>query len=157
VELGLEDSELEELENGALLHDIGLAYVPEQILMKPSSLDDSEWEILRKHTTTGAALLQSIGFHQGAAAVVEQHHEKWDGSGYPRAISGAAIDLKARIFAVADCLEGMTTERPYRMAKSYSEVCDEMRRCAGSHFDPAVVDAFLAIPETDWQRIRSRS
>jgi putative two-component system response regulator len=155
VQLGLSQDELVALEHGALLHDIGTIYIPEEILRKPSALTPDERAIMQKHTEYGARLVGRIGMLAEAAAIVEQHHERWDGSGYPRGLAGEEIDLRARIFAVADCVDAMLNERPYSAAKTLEEISDELRRCRGIQFDPAVVDAFFEVAPAEWRRIDS--
>jgi putative nucleotidyltransferase with HDIG domain len=154
--MGLDEGQLAALEQGALLHDVGMIYVPDQIVRKPGKLEPAEWEQMRCHTEYGAQILREIGFLTEAVPVVEQHHERWDGTGYPRALRGEQIDLKARIFAVADSLEAMTSGRPYRGLRNFQDAAAELRRCAGTQFDPAVVDAFFAIPLEDWEAMRNR-
>jgi len=149
-ELGLEGGELTAVETGSLLHDIGMINVHDDTVRKAGSLDDAEWEQVQTHPLIGGELLRRIGFHRDAIPVVEQHHERWDGTGYPRGLVGEDIHLSARIFAVADCVDAMLSERTYRDRRSLTDVVDEVRRCSGSHFDPRVVAAFLAIPIEEW-------
>jgi response regulator RpfG family c-di-GMP phosphodiesterase len=154
--LGLAPGELEALEHGGLLHDIGTIFVPESVLRKRGKLTPEEWALMRQHPEHGGRLLRRIGLLANAAPVVEQHHERWDGSGYPLGLRGTEIDLKARIFAVADCIEAMTSERAYSVARPFSEVADELLRCKGTHFDPDVVDAFFEVRIEDWEATRRR-
>jgi putative nucleotidyltransferase with HDIG domain len=154
-QLGLGYDDLVALEQGALLHDIGTIFIPEPVLRKPGRLDEGEWALVREHTKFGAKMLARCGMLAEAAPIVEQHHERWDGSGYPRGLQGENIDLRARIFAVADCLDAMLSERPYSPARTISEAAAELLRCKGKHFDPAVVDAFFDVPIEEWNRIRS--
>ena len=153
TQMGLSQSELTALEHGAVLHDIGTIYVPEEILRKPGALTPAERAIMQKHTEYGARLVRRIGLLAEAAPIVEQHHERWDGSGYPKGLAGEEIDLGARIFAVADCIDAMLTERPYSSAKSLEQVADELKLCRGHQFDPAVVDAFFQVSPAEWRRI----
>jgi response regulator RpfG family c-di-GMP phosphodiesterase len=156
-ELGLEKEALRDLELGALLHDIGKIGVPDAILRKPAKLNEDEWEKMKLHPLHGQKILRNINFLEGAARVVAQHHEKWDGSGYPYGIRGEDIDIGARIFAVVDAFDAMVSDRVYRKGRPYAEALEELERCAGTQFDPLVVEAFKAIPKDDWEVLRQRS
>ncbi len=156
-ELKLDDEQMRSLEFGSLLHDIGKIGVPDAILRKPACLTDEEWKEMREHPGLGQQILSGIDFLEGAARVVAQHHEKWDGSGYPLKLSGAAIDLKARIFAVADAFDAMTSDRVYRAGMTYERAAAELDRFAGTQFDPQVVKAFHRVAPGEWEEIRSRS
>jgi len=138
---------------GALLHDIGKIGVPDAILLKPGPLDAAEWEEMRRHPQTGFNILKSIGFLKVPAEIVLSHQERWDGSGYPRALRGEEIQLGARIFAVADALDAMTSDRPYRASLGFSRALAEIARCSGTQFDPAVVDALLSIGQAGLETI----
>jgi putative nucleotidyltransferase with HDIG domain len=152
--LGLVDQQtLESLKWGALLHDVGKIGVPDAILLKPAQLSDEEWQHMRRHPETGFAILRDIAFLQRALDVVLHHHERWDGSGYPGGLRAEAIPLAARIFAVADTLDAITTTRPYRAGRSYAEARAEILSHRGLQFDPVVVDAFASIPDADWQAL----
>jgi response regulator RpfG family c-di-GMP phosphodiesterase len=130
---------------GYLLHDIGKVGIPDRILQKPGLLTVEERRIMQRHTTLGAQILGGVGLFDGhGIEIVLHHHERWDGDGYPAALAGEAIPLPARIFAVADALDAMTSERSYRPAGTWPAAVEEIERCAGSHFDPAVVDAFVS-------------
>ena len=153
-QLGLSDDEMVALECGALLHDIGKIGVPDAILFKPGPLTDDEWRLMRRHVEYGAGILQGIDFLKDASKVVQQHHEKYDGSGYLLGLSGEEIYLGARIFAVADAVDAFTSDRPYRAGRSFEEALVELDRCAGQHFDPRVVRAFAEIPLDEWRDIR---
>ncbi|HMF55693.1 MAG TPA: HD domain-containing phosphohydrolase [Pyrinomonadaceae bacterium] len=155
-QLGLNEEQLRSLEFGALLHDIGKIGVPDSILRKPAALTDSEWEKMREHPLHGRQILRGIEFLEGASRVVAQHHEKWDGSGYPLGLIGEEIDLNARIFAVADAFDAMTSDRVYRRGRPYVEALGELDRCRGQHFDPRIVDAFHRIPQLDWDELRKQ-
>lgn len=144
-ELGYPEAELEHLGRAALLHDIGKIGVPDRILLKKSALDAHEWEIMRRHPVIGHDILAKIPFLQRAAVIVLSHHEHFDGSGYPFGLTGGAIPQGARIFAVADTLDAMTSRRPYRSAVHVADAIAEIDRCAGGQFDPAVVDALLRV------------
>jgi putative nucleotidyltransferase with HDIG domain len=156
-ELGLSKEQMKSLEFGSLLHDIGKIGVPDAILRKPAKLTDDEWVKMRQHPLHGQAILREIKFLEGAARVVAQHHEKWDGSGYPMGLSGDEIDLNARIFAVADAFDAMISDRVYRAGRSYDEAAAELEKCSSQQFDPNVVAAFHRVPTEDWDDLRRRS
>ncbi|MGI9108313.1 MAG: HD domain-containing phosphohydrolase [Pyrinomonadaceae bacterium] len=156
-ELQLSDEQMRALEFGSLLHDIGKIGVPDAILHKPAKLDDEEWVSMRQHPVHGQQILQSIEFLGGAARVVGQHHEKWDGTGYPLGLRGAEIDLNARIFAVADAFDAITSDRVYRTGRSYEVAAAELNEYAGQQFDPEVVAAFRRIPCEEWDELRELS
>ncbi|HEV2862900.1 MAG TPA: HD domain-containing phosphohydrolase [Pyrinomonadaceae bacterium] len=155
-ELGLDADALRDLEFGSLLHDIGKIGVPDSVLRKPARLNDGEWERMREHPLHGQRILGGIEFLEGAARVVAQHHERWDGSGYPLGLKGDEIDLNARIFAVADAFDAMVSDRVYRRGRSYEEAAAELERFSGSQFDPAVVAAFHRVPAADWAEAARR-
>ncbi|MGH7442488.1 MAG: HD domain-containing phosphohydrolase [bacterium] len=146
---------LEQLRQGALLHDIGKIGVPDAILRKPGRLTADEWKEMRKHPTIGRTFLEDIVFLRPATDVVYSHHERWDGTGYPQGLSGDSIPLTARVFAVADAFDAITSKRYYKAARGVREAQVEIEACAGSHFDPAVVKVFLTIPEKGLLRIKS--
>jgi HD-GYP domain-containing protein (c-di-GMP phosphodiesterase class II) len=148
---------MRDLAHGVLLHDIGKIGIPDAILLKPGPLTPDEWRIMRTHPEIGKRLIERIPFLRGAVPIVYSHHEKWDGSGYPRALTGEDIPLGARIFAVVDAFDAMTFDRPYSRAVPFEAAKAEIRRCAGTHFDPAVVEAFLQVPEALLDEIRRRS
>jgi response regulator RpfG family c-di-GMP phosphodiesterase len=156
-ELGLDREQQRALEFGSLLHDIGKIGVPDAILRKPAKLTDEEWVRMREHPRHGQAILREIEFLRGAALVVGQHHEKWDGSGYPLGLRGEEIDINARIFAVADAFDAMISDRVYRAGRPYEEAAEELEKFAGRQFDPAVVAAFHRVPREDWDELRRRS
>lgn len=157
MEYGLSREELKALEFGSLLHDIGKIGVPDSILRKPAKLTDEEWIRMREHPTHGQQILRGIQFLQGAARVVAQHHEKWDGSGYPLGIKGSDIDVCARIFSVADAFDAITSDRVYRQGKDYEAAAQELDDWAGKQFDPKVVAAFHRVPKEDWADLHRRS
>jgi putative nucleotidyltransferase with HDIG domain len=127
------------------LHDIGKLAIPQQNLTKPGPLDDAEWEIMRTHPVVGATIVRRVAALQEAATAVRHHHERYSGGGYPDGLAGSAIPMEARIVAAADAYAAMTTSRPYSAARTPHQAAVELRRSAGSHFDPAVVEALLAV------------
>jgi putative two-component system response regulator len=148
--LGLPRAEAEDIQYAAPMHDIGKIGIPDRILLKPGKLDPDEWEIMRQHSTIGASILEGsdIPFIQLAERVARSHHEKWDGTGYPASLAGERIPLPARIVAVADVFDAVTCHRPYRKnPMPVPEALDLIRKGRGSHFDPAVVDAFFAVQD----------
>jgi cyclic di-GMP phosphodiesterase len=134
-------------EFGFLLHDIGKLAIPDAILFKPGPLSDSERTLMARHPVIGAELLQRIDFLTDSVSVVRHHHERWDGSGYPDHLRGDEIPLVARVFAVGDVYDALTTDRPYRVASPTDEARRMIHAAAGTHFDPEVVAAFDAIPD----------
>ncbi len=153
-EMGLTHNELISIEQGALLHDIGKIGVKDSILLKRGPLTSAEWEEMREHIQHGLRIIDGIDFLSGARPVVGQHHEKYDGSGYPNGLRGNAIHIQARIFAVADAFDAITSDRPYRASQPYANARDEIVANSGVHFDPHVVKAFLNISEAEWTEIR---
>ena len=146
--------ELGQIARGALLHDIGKIGVPDSILLKAGPLTPAEWVEMRRHPETGWQILQSIEFLRLPSEIVLSHQERFDGSGYPRKLSRAQIPLGARIFAIADTLDAITSDRPYRKAASFPEARAEIARCAGTQFDPACVEAFLQISDDELIELR---
>jgi len=156
-EYGLNSEEMKSLEFGALLHDIGKIGVPDSILRKPGKLTEEEWVRMREHPQHGQQILRGIEFLEGAARVVAQHHEKWDGTGYPLGLRSDDIDICARIFAVADAFDAITSDRVYRRGKPYEAAAKELDDWAGRQFDPKVVDAFHRVPKEDWEELHRQS
>ena len=142
------------LARAAFLHDIGKMGIPDKVLLKPGPLNDDEKVIMRKHCQIGYDMLIRIPFLRDAAEIVLAHQEFYDGTGYPRGLKSEEIPLGARIFAIADSLDAMLSDRPYRKALPMSYAREELRRCAGTQFDPKVVQVFLSIPEDHWQELR---
>ena len=134
-------------EFGFLLHDAGKVGIPERILNKPGPLTAAEWRVMRTHPLIGHQMLADIPFMRTAAEVVRSHHEMFDGSGYPEGLKGKDISLAARVFAVVDAFDAMTTDRPYRAALSLDHAVTEIERMAGTQFDPEVVKVFLPLCE----------
>ncbi len=144
--MGLPERELPGIGRGALLHDIGKIGIPDAILLKPAKLTDEEWTEMRRHPQIGFDILRAIPFLGPPAEVVLSHQERFDGRGYPRGLAGEAIPLGARIFAIADTYDAMTSDRPYRRRTTPEAARAEILRCSGTQFDPRCADAFLAIP-----------
>jgi putative nucleotidyltransferase with HDIG domain len=139
---------------GAFLHDIGKMAIPDDILRKPDRLTGEEQEIMREHCSRGYHMLRKIPFLASAAEIVFCHQEHYDGSGYPSGLHDEQIPIGARIFAVADTLDAMTSDRPYRKAKSFDQAREEILHCSGTQFDPTVVEVFLKMPNELWQELR---
>lgn len=152
--LGVSTAELNDMKRGALLHDIGKIGVPDAILLKPGKLTPEEQVLMHKHPEIGYGMITHIPFLAAASQVVLHHHEAYDGSGYPSGLSGANIPLGARIFAIADTFDAMTSDRPYRKALSLRAARAEIERCRGTQFDPGIVDTFRAIPDAELLAIR---
>jgi response regulator RpfG family c-di-GMP phosphodiesterase len=154
TELGISGRELDDVERGAMLHDIGKIGVRDAVLLKPGPLTEEEWVEMRRHPDYGYKLLEGIRFLDSARLIVLHHQERFDGSGYPSMLRGNEIALGARIFAVVDTLDAMTSDRPYRKAVDFGVSKQEIIRCAGTQLDPRVVEAFCSIPETEFRAIR---
>ena len=146
-QLGLESPKIDEVGRGALLHDIGKIGVVDAILLKPGPLTPDEWVQMRRHPEIGFEIIQHIPFLAEAAQIVLSHQERWDGTGYPRRLRGEEIVLGARIFAVADTLDAIVSDRPYRRGRPFADARREIARCSGTQFDPAVVEAFLGLDD----------
>ena len=150
----VDTSLLPQIARAAFLHDIGKMAIPDQILRKPGPLTAEEREVMRTHCDIGYNMVTRNSFLQEAAEIVLSHQEYFDGSGYPRGLRGEEIPLGARIFAVADALDAMISDRPYRKALSITYAQEEIKRCSGTQFDPKVVEVFLAMPVTLWSELR---
>ena len=146
--------EIKSIARGAFLHDIGKMAIPDGILRKPGPLTEEEQLIMREHCTLGYNIVRKIPFLSEPAKIVFCHQERFDGSGYPSSLRGAEIPIGARIFAVADTLDAITSDRPYRPAGGFEKARAEILRCSGTQFDPAVVEAFLKIPNELWHELR---
>lgn len=154
-EMGLTRAQQVALKLGSRLHDIGKIGVDERVLRKPARLDEGEWAQMKTHPMKGMEMVLAANLPPAAARVVGQHHEWWDGKGYPAGLSGEEIDLTSRIFSVIDAFDAITSDRCYRSAQCYESALAELRRFAGSQFDPAVVEAFARVPASDWDDIRA--
>ena len=153
--MGISPAEIKVIARGAFLHDIGKMAIPDDILRKPAALTPEEQEIMREHCARGFNILRKIPFLAEAAEIVFAHQEHYDGKGYPNALRGGEIPIGARIFAVADTLDAITSDRPYRKASSFDSARQEILRCSGTQFDPSVVEVFLKIPNELWHELRS--
>jgi putative nucleotidyltransferase with HDIG domain len=153
--MGIGSDGIKVIARGAFLHDIGKMAIPDAILRKPSKLTLAEQKLMREHCERGYNILRKIPFLSEAAEIVYTHQEHYDGIGYPRGLVAKAIPIGARIFAVADTLDAMTSDRPYRGAKSFDLARLEILRCSGTQFDPAVVEVFLKVPNELWVELRT--
>jgi putative nucleotidyltransferase with HDIG domain len=153
--MGIPPAEIKVIARGAFLHDIGKMAIPDEILRKPGKLTIEEQDVMREHCTRGYHMLRKIPFLAGAAEIVFCHQEHFDGTGYPSGLRGNEIPIGARIFAVADTLDAITSDRPYRQANSFDAARAEILRCSNTQFDSAVVEVFLKIPNELWQELRA--
>ncbi|HEV8523671.1 MAG TPA: HD domain-containing phosphohydrolase [Terriglobales bacterium] len=154
--MGLPDERVRVIARGAFLHDIGKMAVPDAVLRKPGPLTEEEIMIMREHCWCGYQMLRKIPFLEEAAEIVYSHQERWDGTGYPRGLKGEEIPLGARMFAIADTLDAITSDRPYRRAQSYEAAREEIQRWAGRQFDPAIVAVFETMPRSIWDDLRTQ-
>jgi putative nucleotidyltransferase with HDIG domain len=153
--LGISGERLKAIEWGSLLHDVGKMVVPDEILRKVGPLTDEEWHIMKQHPNWGYDMLAEVSFlQQEALEIIFSHHERWDGTGYPRGLAGEGIPLSARIFAVVDTYDAITSDRPYRRARSYQVALTELERVAGTQLDPEIVQQFRCVPEVELRRLR---
>ena len=152
--LGIRGPELEEIGRGALLHDIGKIGVPDAVLLKPARLTTQEWAEMKRHPDIGYQMIQGIPFLSTPAAIVLSHQERFDGKGYPRGLIGEEIHIGARIFALADTLDAMTSDRPYRQGTTFENAVNEIERCSSTQFDPEVVRAFMDIGVAGLRKIK---
>jgi len=153
--MGVSPETIKIIARGAFLHDIGKMAIPDDILRKPGRLTPKEQEVMREHCTRGYHILRKIPFLAEAAEIVFSHQEHYDGTGYPNGLKGSEIPLGARIFAVADALDAITSDRSYRKGRSFDSAREEILRCSGSQFDPNVIEVFLKIPNELWQELRA--
>ncbi|HYL04634.1 MAG TPA: HD-GYP domain-containing protein [Thermoanaerobaculia bacterium] len=155
--LGLPPDQLKAIEWGALLHDVGKMAVPDGVLRKPGPLTANEWHVMKQHPTWGFDMLAEVSFLQPAAIdIVYSHHERWDGQGYPRGLAGEQIPLVARVFAVADTYDAITSDRPYRRARGHAAAMAELRQVAGQQLDPTIVTAFCQLSELELRQLTDR-
>jgi putative nucleotidyltransferase with HDIG domain len=152
--MGLSRDQIDVIARGAFLHDIGKMAIPDAILRKPGPLEPDEIAIMREHCYRGYQMLKKIPFLTEAAEIVYSHQERYDGTGYPRGLKGEEIPLGARLFSVADTLDAITSDRPYRPAQSLTAAREEIERWSGRQFDPEVVKIFLSMPEDIWGDLR---
>jgi putative nucleotidyltransferase with HDIG domain len=154
--MGIGEPDLTWIRRGAILHDVGKIGIPDAILKKPGKLDPEEWDEMKRHPEMGYRMLQHIRFLEPALDIVMSHQERFDGSGYPRGLAGEDIPLGARIFAVVDTFDAMTSDRPYRKALTIDDAREEIREWSGRQFDPDVAGAFLGLPAESWREVRER-
>jgi putative nucleotidyltransferase with HDIG domain len=147
VRLGISGDDLKLLCHGALLHDIGKIGVPDSILHKPGPLTEAEWQVMRRHPEIGALMVEEVEYLAEARRIILHHHERWDGRGYPLGLRGEQISHGARAFSIADTVDAITQDRPYRRGRSFDEAREELRRHRGTQFDPDAVDAFLSLDQ----------
>jgi putative nucleotidyltransferase with HDIG domain len=150
----IDAADVKVIARGAFLHDIGKMAIPDAILSKPGKLTPEEQAVMREHCTRGYIMLRKIPFLEKAAEIVFSHQEHFDGSGYSRGLRGEAIPLGARIFSVADALDAITSDRPYRRAQSFADARREIERCCGTQFDPAIVAVYQGLPDRLWEELR---
>jgi putative nucleotidyltransferase with HDIG domain len=155
--MGLESDQLRTIARGAFLHDIGKIATPDNILLKAGKLNEQEMAIMKQHCQRGYEIVRKIPFLRDAAEIVYAHQEQFDGNGYPRALRAEEIPLGARIFAIADALDAMTSDRPYRKGTTFEAATEEIVRCAGNQFDPQIVEVFLAMPRETWANLRAET
>jgi cyclic di-GMP phosphodiesterase len=154
--MGLAEPMLADIGRGALLHDIGKIGVPDAILLKPGPLTPSEWVEMRKHPEIGFSIIKNIPFLRASAEIVLSHQERFDGAGYPRGLKAEQIPIGARIFAVADTIDAITSDRPYRRGAPYRSAREEIQRCSGTQFDPKVVEALVQLSEDEVEALRRK-
>jgi putative nucleotidyltransferase with HDIG domain len=152
--MGIDSRMQEMMRQGAMLHDIGKIGVPDAILKKPGQLTPEEMKVMRKHPEYGYRMLKNVNFSEEVTLILLQHHERYDGSGYPAGLKGEDIFIGARVFTLVDAYDAMRSDRPYRKGTAYESACAEILRCSGSQFDPGVVEVFLKIPKETMEKIR---
>jgi len=156
--LGIKDqSTLDNIRKGALLHDIGKIAIPDSILKKPSSLSKNEWDKIKLHPSIGYGLIKEIKMVKVVGNIILYHHERFDGNGYPKQLKGKDIPIEARIFALADALDAITSHRPYRKERDFHFARNEIQKNTKTQFDPKIVDAFCSMELEQWQKIRFES
>jgi putative nucleotidyltransferase with HDIG domain len=155
--LGLSSQELATLERGVFLHDVGKIYVPDSVLRKPGHLTERERMVMQQHPAVGYEMVSAFASLADVSEIVLSHHERFDGTGYPFGLKGEAIPLGARICAIADTLDALTSHRPYRSPMSFAAACAYVESEGGTHFDPLLIEHFMAITPAGWQTIRHHS
>jgi HD-GYP domain-containing protein (c-di-GMP phosphodiesterase class II) len=155
--LGLREKAMQSLIAGSFLHDVGKIGIPDAILLKPGKLDEAEFAVMRTHVQQGGEIVTGIGWLDGASEVVNGHHEKWNGAGYPLQLAGPDIPLAARIFAVADVFDALCSKRPYKEPMGFTEAMDILERDTGSHFDPSVMEVFRVMARDIFVRLTACS
>ena len=150
---GIDVADEPQMEFGFLLHDIGKVGVPDAILFKPAELSEEEFECIAGHAEIGSKILRHVDFLEEATLIVRHHHERWDGTGYPDGLKGEQIPLAARVFAIADTLDALTSDRPYRKAVGFAAAREEIHRGAGTQFDPAVIAAYDTLGDDTFARL----
>lgn len=145
-----------DIERGALLHDLGKVGIPDDILQKKGPLKEEEMEIIKYHPLIGFAMIEEFSFLQGAAEIVLFHHERFDGTGYPFGLQGEEIPLSARLFSLADTIDAITSDRPYRRSRGFEEALEEVKLCSGTQFDPRLVEVTLEIPPERWRKVKEK-
>jgi response regulator RpfG family c-di-GMP phosphodiesterase len=153
-QLGLSSYDLILVELGARLHDIGKIAVPDHVLKKPAPLNEDEWKKMRLHPAKGQEMVLSMGLPEASALIVGQHHEQWNGTGYPLGLKQEEISIGARIFSVVDTFDAITSDRVYRRGRPYQDALEEILKFSGTQFDPAVVDAFAQVEPEEWEALR---
>jgi putative nucleotidyltransferase with HDIG domain len=152
--MGISKDQIAVIARGAFLHDIGKMAIPDAILRKPGALTPDEVLIMREHCYRGYQMLKKIPFLLEASEIVYSHQERWDGTGYPRGLRGEEIPLGSRMFSIADTLDAITSDRPYRPAQPFTAARDEIQRWSGRQFDPSVVKVFMEMPANIWDDLR---
>jgi len=152
--LGLEEHQIRSIEQGTLLHDIGKIGIPDALLHKPGPLDGEDWRLMRRHPEIGYRILSSVRFLKDAAQLVLHHHERYNGKGYPQGLKKNEICLGARIFAITDTLDDLTSDRPFQAAISFDEGRNEIKKLSGTQLDPDLVKVFWDIPASEWKKAR---
>lgn len=152
--MGIPREQINVIARGAFLRDVGKTAIPDRILLKRGTLDDAEWAVMREHCYRGYQMLRKIRFIVEVCEIVYSHHEHFDGSGYPRGLKGKEISLAARILAVANSLDAITSDRPYRRARPVPEARKEIQAWTGRQFDPEVVEVFLRMPDAVFEDLR---
>ncbi len=152
--MGLSEHEMVTLERGVFLHDIGKIHMPDSVLLKPGFLSDEERTVMQQHPAIGYEMLRHNPLLTDAAEIVLAHHERYNGSGYPMGLTGENIPLGARICAITDTFDALTSIRPYRMPMSFEDACNYIKSERGRHYDPQIVDMFTALPPSQWQDVQ---